>query len=418
MKKIFALMLALMMMLCGVSALAEAKTFTVKATVDQEALQNTLSLFGAPSDTANQINAVVALLNALGFKVVVADNAAQLDLDVNGQQLLSVGGAMNESGLAIASNLFPSYLLTVSQETIEQMMQQIMAQMPGAGQNFNMEALMGKLMAPVSEFIGTVQTAVTPGEAEAVTFEVEGYTFDTKTPMNVDVNAIAEAEKKLVSDLLSDESLVEMLNAFGRGQKIDPAQIIAQNNEAMSEEHLPNVTVDVYTSTADGSIFYAESLATYKDKTDPSYRFTMLNKGQSEGTIVFYVLDQDLAISITYSANGFALEVTGNGAYFGLKASWETWGSNNANVVLEVYFMDPAKALLKVEISITDGGEITLAMDPATQTVLSIEDIQNNKVDESVQQGFMSELQTNGMPMITTIMMAVPEASSLLQLMN
>ena len=407
MKKILALMLALMMMLFSVSALAGTQTVTVNATVNKDMLTSVAPMLGMQLD--NSAQAVISLINALTIKIVASDNAGELDLDLrDGQHLIAIGGAMADNGLVIGSDLFPSYLFTISQEYLGQMMQQFMSQLPGGGQNIDMEAIANRFYGYIGKFSMTFQTAVTPGTAETGSFEFEGFTFDTKTPMNVDVKALAEAEKTLVSDILHDEFVGEMLKTSG--QNVDVEQIIQQNNQYMSEEYLPDVTVDVYTSTANADIFYVESLATYKGQTDPAYRFTMLNMGDGEGTVKFYVLEQGITISVIYGQNGFLLEIEGNGAYMGLKMT-----VNGSGALIEVFFMDKTNAVVTLEISVAQGGTFLVNTDQAGKTVIPIEDLQNNTVDQTVQQGFMQELQTNGMPLIMKLMTAVPEAATLIQ---
>ena len=407
MKKLFALMLALMMMLFSISALAETKTVTIKATVDKDMLSQYGSLFGLRDRDATTVNAAVALVNALTIKIIAAENDGELAIDLrDGSHLVSIAGGINDNGAVIGSDLIPSYLMTISQEYIEQMMQQFMQQMPGDLQNMDVEALMNKLYGYVGKFIASMGQAITPGTAEAVTFNVEGYTFDTKTPYNVDVKAIAEAEKTLVSDLMRDETIAQALSSFGQG--FNPEEVIQQNAQAMSEEHLPDVTVDVYTNSSNAGIFYAESLATYKGQEKASFRFTMLNKDEGNGKMTFYILDQGIEIGLAYSPDSFLFDVTGNGAYMGL-----TVAGNGG--VLEFYFMDQTRALGKVEIAVENGGAVSVDLNTANKTVISMEDIQNNKVDQTVQQGLMNEIQSNGMGMIMKLMSAVPEASSLIQ---
>ena len=407
MKKILALILALMMMLFSVSALAGTQTVTVNATVNKDMLTTYGSMFGLPND--NTVGAVVSLINALSIKIVASDNAGELDLDLrDGQHLIAIGGAMADNGIVIGSDLFPSYLFSISQDYINQMMQQFMAQLPGGGQNIDIEGIMNRFYGYIGKFAMVFQTAVVPGAAETGSFEFEGFTFDTKTPMDVDEKALADAVQTLLSDILHDEFIADILKTSG--QNVDVEETLRQSAEAMSEEHLPDVTVDVYTSTANSDIFYTESVATYKGQTSPSYRFTMLNKGSGEGTMKFYVLEQGITITVTYSPNGFLLEMEGNGAYIGLKGT-----VNGSGAVIELFFMDKANALVTLEISVAEGGTFLVNTDQAGKTVLPIEDLQNNTVDQTVQQGFMQELQTNGMPLIFKLMTAVPEAATLIQ---
>ena len=62
----------------------------------------------------------------------VADGA-QVDLDLNGDDALSLGWALDDAGVSIVSTLFPNCYVTLSNETLAQMMAQMAQNMPGAG---------------------------------------------------------------------------------------------------------------------------------------------------------------------------------------------------------------------------------------------------------------------------------------------
>ena len=68
-------------------------------------------------------------------------------------------------------------------------------------------------------------------------------------------------------------------------------------------------------------------------------------------------------------------------------------------------------------VAVTDGGEISLDLNTANKTTISFEDLQNNNVDPTIQQGLQNELQTNVMGLLAPIMTAVPEASSLITML-
>lgn len=144
MKKILALLLALMMALTSISAFAD--TIYTKVSIDGDAVKKLVT--EVPDDQLAMIDPIIALVNTLGVKVVTAADGAQVDLDLNGANALSLGFAMDEAGATVASTLFPNYLITVSQDTINQFIEQFMANMPGAGDEGGMD------MKAITEEIG------------------------------------------------------------------------------------------------------------------------------------------------------------------------------------------------------------------------------------------------------------------------
>ena len=107
MKKTMALFLALLLILTCASA-AFAQTVCVKPTVDQEQAANLAAGFGVPEAQVPMIDAVLALVNALGVRVTTVEDGAQMDLDLNGEDALSLGWITDDAGVGIASTLFPN----------------------------------------------------------------------------------------------------------------------------------------------------------------------------------------------------------------------------------------------------------------------------------------------------------------------
>ena len=136
MRKCISFLVAVMMMLICLPAIAEepavvtaqipaaAATYQVKLSADKETAKNVLPLFGLSESQTGMIDPIVDLINALAVDVIIADGGVQVDLSLNGGSALSLGGTATEDGLVIASSLFPNYILTFSQESLQGMIQQ------------------------------------------------------------------------------------------------------------------------------------------------------------------------------------------------------------------------------------------------------------------------------------------------------
>ena len=406
MKKLFALMLALVMMLTATFALAD--TVTIGFKVDTEILSGALTSYGMPEEQVSQMAPLFDLLNKLGLKVTTAGNAAQLDLSIGETTALSIGGKA-ETDILIGTNLLPSYLFKITEED----MKALLSQIPGFGGEggFNPEAFQAlgeKISGYVMKVLPTFQTALQPGEIESGSWEFEGYTFDVKQPIIVDTKAIGEAVKTLVNDLMSDEEIASLLGSFGGS--IDPQEIIANINEAMSEEHMPDVTVEVYQSTANPAISYAKSEATYKGADAPSYTFWMLGKEDGSMYMELFVADGNVTIALTYNPQGsILLELKGDeaqGQYAALAFTMTSATGGQLDICL--FSRQPMLSILfNVEMG---DGEITLDLNEEGKTVLGLADLQGEKAEEYTQ-GLQQELLTNAMPL-----MAIPELAQVLAL--
>ena len=117
MKKILAVLLAVTMLLACAAAAAEepaaaeapaqspAQTVYAQLSIDPEVAKSVTAQYGIKEAAPGFADALIAVLNALGVKAVSADGGMQVDLDLNGTGVLSVGGTSSDDGLVIGSSL-------------------------------------------------------------------------------------------------------------------------------------------------------------------------------------------------------------------------------------------------------------------------------------------------------------------------
>ena len=420
MKKLSAVLLALMLALTCLTATAEEPAVTVEAqgvsaamtvnaelTVDKEIATPLIQAGGLPEEQLGLIDPLLDLLNALKIRVISADGGLQIDLDVGSQNALSLGVDPTDDALTIGCSLIPNYLLTLPQETLQELTQNI--PMPGSGGAAGMDvAAMADIGTDVnkylSEFMESFQTCVTPGESEPGVYEFDGLTFNVKTPMDVDEKALAEAVKKLASDILNDEKVAGMIKQTN--PDFDPAEAMKSLEESLSEEHLPEVKVDVYSNIDIPEIIYTVSEATYKDAEEPAYIFTMMNRGGGNVQMVMEMKADGTVIGMNVSEAGVLLSFEQGGQYFAFSFSM---GENNA-MSLDVFAGVKERPLLTLKISMEQGGERTLSMDPEGKTLLSVADLQGEQGQEALsglQQDLMMNLgQLMSIPEVANVMAA------------
>ena len=430
MKKLFALILALLLTLSCTSAFA--RTVTTKLTVDREQAKALFSGFGVPEAQMGMMDPILSLVNALGVRVTTAKDGAQVDLDLNGADALSVGWASDDAGVSIVSTLFPNYYLTLSNETIAQMMAQMAQNMPGAGSEggasgFDMAAMQQVFGGYYQKWMAACMAAGTPGEPVAGEFEYGNYVFDTMVPVTVDMEAITAATSELLSELLADPAAMAMLQGMAQGMAqssgatFDPETFEADFMAGFVDwmAHFPDeVYAEIYTNADDESgVFYMYAESYYEGQETPFFTAYMLYEGELTMDMGFAMdlVDDETQETATITA-GFAMKDTDmkmffdmGGIYYGLNMSF-----NGGDMTFDVFFMNAEAPLMTVAVQITEGGDRTLPVDNAGKTVLAVEDIMQNANSEAAQ-GLYGDIQANGLgALMGAVMQQVPELGSLM----
>ncbi len=430
MKKLFALILALLLTLSCTSAFA--RTVTTRLTVDREQAKALFSGFGMPEAQMATVDPILSLVNALGVRVTTAEDGAQVDLDLNGEDALSLGWASDGEGFGIVSTLFPNHYLTVSNDTISGMMAQLAQNMPGAGGEggaggFDMAAMQSVLGGYYQKWMEACASAGQPGEPVAVEFEYGNHVFDTMVPVTVDMAAITAATNELLEALLADPAAMAMLQGMAQGMAqsgaatFDPetfeADFLAGFTEWMA--HFPDeVNAEVYTNANDESgMFYMYSEAYYEGEETPFFTAYMLYENAKNMDMGFAMdlTDDEKQETVTMTA-GYAMKDTDmkmffdmGGIYYGLNMSF-----NGGSMTFDVFFMNDKAPLMTVAVEIAEGGDRTLPVDNAGKTVLAVEEIMQDANSEAAQ-GLYGDIQANGLgALMGAVMQQAPELGSLM----
>lgn len=417
MKKLLALTMALLMALSCMSAFAD--TIYTKVLVDEEVAESLMALYGMEEDQMALVDTILSLVNALGVNVITAEDGAQVDVDLNGADAFSLGFATNEAGATVVSTLFPNYALTVSQETMGEMMKQFAANMPSAGGEggVDMTAMTEVLSRYVTPWIEACAAAGKPGDPVTGDYGFEGCKFDTMVPVTVDMEAITEATKKLVDDIMADPAAMGMIKGYvmtaaqKSGQTIDEAKFEEDFKAAFEEwmSHFPKTaTAEYYTNAnSDGTPFYMYGEAMREGETEPftCYMYyedaNHMHMGYQDGEVTEGAFTMDGSDMSMYFQMGVI--------YFGLDMSF-----SEELLSVSVYFMSDESPLLTLLVTTTKGGERTLSMDTAGKTVLAVEDIMQDQSGEAVQ-GLLGDFMTNGLGTLMNVLSEqVPEIAAML----
>ncbi len=416
MKKLFALMLALVMMLTASFALAD--TVTIEFKTDFDVFSRVLPKMNGgreiPAEQMAQIKPIFDLLNKMNVKISTEGQAAQLDLNIGETTAISVAGkAAEDNSILVGSSIIPSYLFKITEDDMKQLMQQL----PGGAAALNLEAMQKiaeKLSGYLMKAVPAFQAAITPGTPESGSFSFEGYTFDTKTPINVDTKAIGEAVKALVTDIVSDQEIMGFIGSISGQANLDPQQAINNINEAMSEEKMPDVTVDVYTITGQQAPFYAVAVATDKASSNTVCTFKMISREDGSIKADLEMPEAKAVITLEGSQNGILIEVKGQeeGQYVAFAITPENAGGAVNGVLIDVCIAEKTPCF-SVRISYAQGeGAVTVNLDEAGKNVLGLMEVMQDQTGEKLQ-----GVQQEAMGGLFQLM-AIPEIASLMALLT
>ncbi len=416
MKKLLALLVALMMALgC---ATASAETVYTKIAVNHDAAKALMAGFGMPEDQVGMVDPILAIVDALGVKVITVEDGAQIDLDFNGADALSLGCAMDGENITLASTLFPSYVLTMKMETIGQMMQSFMPGMAGgeggAG-GMDMTAVMEPLMGYFTRFMEACAAAAVPGEPVPGAYEFEGVKFDTLVPITVNVPAIADATKALMDEILADEAVMGMIQGMAQGGAPMNVEELKKGIEEWMA-HFPDTVTAEYYSNSDGSpAFYMQGESGYEGKEEASFGYTMLFQDEQNMNMKYWDKENQMSAALAITSNSFRMEFIIPGMSFAMDMTLDE--GEPATIVIKLYFMDLENPLVTVTVTASKDGARTLPLEAGGKTVLAIEDLMSGEGDAA--SGLLGDIMTNGLGgLMGALMQAVPEAAPMLAMFS
>lgn len=415
MKKLLALILALMLALGGVSAFAG--TVYTKVAVDGDVVKALLPGFGVPEEQLSMLDPIISLVNALGVKVVTVDDGGEVALDLNGKEALTLGWATDEAGATVVSSLFPNYVVTIDRQTIDQFMEQFMANMPGGqggmgGLDF---AAMGEVFGKYfAEWVQACSAAGQPGDPVPGNYVMDGVAFDTMVPVTVDVPAVREATAKLMDELLADPAAMSMIKGMAQssGGQVDDATFEADFKAGFEAwmAHMPeSVTAEFYTNSDDGQTFFLTGASVMEGEAEPSFTYDMMFLGEANMTMHCHMggeapTDMDFSMEGTDMSMFFAM----GDLYYGLNLSF----AGNA-FDMDFFFLNPDAPVLCLKVTMDDAGERALSLDAEGKAAAAFT-LPMDGNDEAVQ-GLLGDIMGNGLGALMGVLgEEVPEVMSLI----
>ena len=436
MKKILALILALMMALSCTGALAEATpiempvtvtepeierdinvqadlgegtmTVTGSLSVDTDTLTMILNMMGVvDEDMLPTITTILNVVNNASGKVGLFENGTQVDIQLQDTPIVSIAGAAADENLVIGSDLIPNYLIVISQEFIMQMVepyiaqfQDLIAQGQSAAEGIDPEALMNAVMPHVMTFVSALQEKV--GEPEVGEYEFEGAIFQAKVPINLTVKEAFSLASDLIHGILGEEAVAGLVDTLvsASGAPIDLNSILERLDELVADvqetpdEDQPAMEIALYSGADEEgnstNIYFTANLT--NDEQTLSICGGKVN-GKVYGHVnVFDELTVDAYAGMGETGISASLKINFQGLFVGVEAN--VAGLSDISVAL--YFMNPMAPVAVVKVGIVPGAESTFALDGEGKTVVTIEQLMNDETGE-VSSGLLMDVMYYGL---------------------
>lgn len=441
MKKLIALLVAMMMAFSCVSVLAEETaisinvpsfTLTSEVTVNEEQVMALLPVLGLPEENVGMVQAFLPMLNGLSETIIFADMGLQYDLLLKGQEILSLVAEANEKGFALASNLVPSYKLTIQAETIQKLVEQLNEQLQGNAGQLDMELLQQaaeKLSGYAMEMANTVVGLVTFGEPVKGEYAdlIEGVVFNTETAMTMDVKGMVDAVQKYVTNVMADETIAAAMQSIAAaipGASFDPSAATTGMEEVPAEK-LPDVSGYIYTITDDEgkpaapNTYVVVNAVGKEDQTGNTNTYVYV--AEASVNVVVEVPAQEVSIQVygEMAETGFTANIGISVPGFdGELALAFANSENGVNLDCALYINDAEAPILVSSNAITLAGERTKTAADGEKTELALEGLMSEETSSDTISALLGDLMMNGIgSVIGNITAVLPEQGALLQQM-
>lgn len=429
MKKLIATLLALILALTCTLSLAEtteveapaatpalpAMTITTEYTLDRDVLAADLTALGLHESVVGLIDTLASVINESSQRFIFADNGIEAALSLKGEDILTLVGEMNDDGIALATNLLPSYVLTVSGETIANLFQGFAAQVEDSGiESLDMDAIAQALTTHIQGFVNTCVGSISYGESEIGDYVLDGISYNVKTPVNVDIEAIINGLNKLQADLTADETIQAAL------QQLEQMGFSVTGGEPISTENLPTMTMDFYMAIDENGnmgdttdmvfdVYPAgsEEAATWGDVLvqEGDVRVVVQIADQEEGaspaTVMYEIKSGDTGVN-------HRLDLDIKDIYVGFACNLENL-ENGMTVDSDIFFLDREKPLVCERGTLVMDGQRTIALDDGSRTPLALEDLADEENSSEAISNLTGDLQNGFMSLVFGALQAMPE---------
>ena len=374
-----------------------AFTCDIGLSVDEQMVTQLLSSAGLGDDLGAKI---VAIINNIGVKTVVAGTDAQSQLLLKGGPVMTMLVKTGEDGISIGSDLFPNSVLSIPAEMIQQMTNQVANGLEG----LDMDAIAAAVMPHIQEFAATIQSKI--GEPTATDFSYEGVQFTSMIPINITAKELATAVLTMFKGILSEEAVAPLLSQLNvQVSGLDEALEDIANSK---DEEIPALETGLYSNENGDALLRAVMT---KDEQSMTLHAGMLGNKLILRADALSQMKLDLTVDMVAMTLDLALEANNGGMNVGISFSGRLTENGLAGSL--AISMNGA-SVATISVNFTLGGEVTATLDPEGKKVISLMTLQSNPEGEEAQ-ALLSDIQTNGLSaLLANAIQQMPEEVSAL----
>lgn len=371
-----------------------------------------LSAFGVAGQSPEAAQVIFKLINAISFRFAADDSVGQMQVKLNGNPVSTLTVQKQENGWAAVSDLFPSTMLTVSNEKLAEFIPAqsnplASLQIGTTTEGMDPNALFA-LMVPVGTMIATFQSKA--GETETGSFMVGGVEYTEKTPWNITTKEALELVLTTVKTILSDESTASLISQLPLDVTPESIEEALEDIQEKDDSELPVLSAAVYKNDAGDSA--TEILLEKEDMKGISFlsatagKITNVTASALDQANLSLVIDEEnkqYNFSLSFTSDDITMNLDGS-----LKVSDE--GSD-----LEVAFLMPTGGdkpiSLKIKAQVSWEAPVFEAAEGLKE--VAIEDLMQDENGEAAT-AFGNELQLSLMMLVSKIVREYPDLMTLM----
>lgn len=356
-----------------------ALTCEMGLSVDEQMVTALLSSAGLGDDLGAKI---VAIINNIGMKTVVAGTDAQAQLLLKGGPVVTLLVKTGEDGIGICSDLFPNSVLSIPAEMIQQLTDQLSSGL----QNIDMDAVAEAVAPHVQEFAATIQSKI--GEPVAADFTFEGVQFTSLIPINITTKELATAVLTMIKGILSEEAVAPLLTQLN--VQVSGLDETLEDIANSKDEEIPALEAGLYSNENGDGLF---SMVMEQDGQAITLRAGMLSNKLILRADALSQMKLDMTIDMMAMTVDTALEVNNGGMNVGIGFNGkvtEEGMTGSLNISMN------GAPVATISLNLTMGGEITADLSPEGKQTVSLLTLQNNPDGEEAQ-ALLNDIQTNGL---------------------
>ena len=443
MKRIAALLLALVMALSATPAFAEEAealgyglVLTSYVNIDREKAGRLMDALKLDEETQKIVDSALAVVDGATETLTIAENGFGYEVFLKDSEVLRFTVGDTDEGLVVLSNLINGHALTVSDELVDVMegMFDISLEIRGAvreekrsRQRAVQQSVTEALIPYITDFIMDVIPAIRLQEEEKGEFVLEdGSTYNTRLKIDIDTHLVAEALNAMFSRMSRNKLLLLALKAVSFS-----AEKLA--NSLIGAGDIPDIDVILYSNLDDKGRALSPDKAFTVSVTPPGQADVcayfelqqhddaiqaLLNiPGKDEASRIYAALGYD-PFDIYTNAGGATMEVNYKGNYFGDVFTIEFEEDGDALIAQDtLYILDSEKPAATVYAAIQYGAP-ALDLDVGVRKVVPVESLLIGKKKKALKKELKMDAMLSGLVIISKATEAVPEFVNLLALLN